>query len=141
MSLILALGSRGRQISIKLRPTWSLKWVPGQPGLCRETLSQKGQRKGGKELARQLRALTALLEVLSSIPSHRMGSDALFWCVWREWQCTHIHKIKKKIKKKERKQASKQAKGEGLRMLLILGLVTLYHQKWLMQLGTGCTSL
>jgi len=22
-----------------------------------------------------------------------MGSDALFWCVWRQWQCTHIHKI------------------------------------------------
>jgi hypothetical protein len=22
-----------------------------------------------------------------------MGSDALFWCVWRQLQCTHIHKI------------------------------------------------
>jgi hypothetical protein len=20
-----------------------------------------------------------------------MGSDALFWCVWRQLQCTHIH--------------------------------------------------
>jgi hypothetical protein len=22
-----------------------------------------------------------------------MGSDALFCCVWRQWQCTHIHEI------------------------------------------------
>jgi hypothetical protein len=24
-----------------------------------------------------------------------MGSDALFWCVWKQWQCTHINKINK----------------------------------------------
>jgi len=24
-----------------------------------------------------------------------MGSDALFWCVWRQQQCTHIHKVDK----------------------------------------------
>jgi hypothetical protein len=24
---------------------------------------------------------------------NQMGSDALFWCVWRELQCIHIHKI------------------------------------------------
>jgi hypothetical protein len=24
-----------------------------------------------------------------------MGSNAFFWCVWREWQCTHIQKINK----------------------------------------------
>jgi hypothetical protein len=23
-----------------------------------------------------------------------MGSDALFWCVWRQWQCIHIYKNK-----------------------------------------------
>jgi hypothetical protein len=28
----------------------------------------------------------------SSQPSV-MGSDTLFWCVWRQLQCTHIHKI------------------------------------------------
>jgi hypothetical protein len=22
-----------------------------------------------------------------------MGSHAFFWCVWRQWQCTHINKI------------------------------------------------
>jgi hypothetical protein len=22
-------------------------------------------------------------------------SDALFWCVWKQLQCTHIHKVKK----------------------------------------------
>jgi hypothetical protein len=29
-----------------------------------------------------------------------MRSDALFWCVWRQLQCTHIHKINKSLKKK-----------------------------------------
>jgi hypothetical protein len=28
-----------------------------------------------------------------------MGSDAFFWCVWREQQCTNIHKINKYFKK------------------------------------------
>jgi hypothetical protein len=27
------------------RPAWSTKWVPGQPGLYRETLSRKSQKK------------------------------------------------------------------------------------------------
>jgi hypothetical protein len=27
------------------RPVWSTKWVPGQPGLHRETLSQKTKKK------------------------------------------------------------------------------------------------
>jgi hypothetical protein len=27
-----------------------------------------------------------------------MGFDALFWYVWREKQCTHIHKINKSLK-------------------------------------------
>jgi hypothetical protein len=29
-----------------------------------------------------------------------MGSDALFWCVWRQRQCAHIHKINKSFKKR-----------------------------------------
>jgi hypothetical protein len=28
------------------RPAWSTKWVPGQPGLYRETLSKKKKKKG-----------------------------------------------------------------------------------------------
>jgi len=28
-----------------------------------------------------------------------MGSNALFWCVWRQWQCTHTHKINKSKKR------------------------------------------
>jgi hypothetical protein len=31
-----------------------------------------------------------------------MGSDALFWCVWRQLQCSHIHKINKSFKKKKK---------------------------------------
>ena len=47
--------------------------------LLRNLLSWAG------DVARQVRALTALSKVLSSIPSnhkvaHIMGSDALFWC-------------------------------------------------------------
>jgi hypothetical protein len=47
---------------------------------------------GAGEMAQQLRALAALPEVLSSIPSNHMvahnhlsvmGSDALFWCTGR----------------------------------------------------------
>jgi hypothetical protein len=57
-------------------------------------------------MAQQLRALTALLEVSSQQPHGGsqpsvMGSDALFWCVWREWQCTHKHKINKSLKRKD----------------------------------------
>jgi hypothetical protein len=28
------------------------------------------------------------------------GSDALFWCVWKQLQCTHINKINLKKKKR-----------------------------------------
>ena len=27
------------------------------------------------------------------LPPSTMGSDALFWCVWRQLQCTHINKV------------------------------------------------
>ena len=54
-------------------------------------------------MAQQLRALTALPEVLSSIPSQPhdgsqpsvMGFNVFFWCVYRQQQCIHIHEIKK----------------------------------------------
>jgi hypothetical protein len=29
-----------------------------------------------------------------------MRSDALFWCAWRQRECTHIHKINKSFKKR-----------------------------------------
>jgi hypothetical protein len=61
---------------------------------------------GAGEMAQWLRALTALPEVLRSIPSNHMvdsqpsvmGSNGLFWCVWRQQQCTCIHKINKSFK-------------------------------------------
>jgi hypothetical protein len=34
------------------RPVWSTKWVPGQPGLYRETLSRKTKRERERERAR-----------------------------------------------------------------------------------------
>jgi hypothetical protein len=32
------------------RPAWSTKWVPGQPGLYRETLSRKIKKKKKKKV-------------------------------------------------------------------------------------------
>jgi hypothetical protein len=34
---------------LRLRPAWSTKWVPGQPGLYRETLSWKKKKKKYKQ--------------------------------------------------------------------------------------------
>jgi hypothetical protein len=31
--------------SLSLRPAWSIERIPGQPGLCRQTLSQKTKKK------------------------------------------------------------------------------------------------
>jgi len=56
------------------------------------------------EMAQRLRALIALPEVLSSIPSNHMvahkhlGSDVLFWCMG-QLQHTHINKLNKSLKK------------------------------------------
>ena len=33
-----------------------------------------------------------------------IGSEALFWCVWREQQCTRIHKINKLLLKQQQQQ-------------------------------------
>jgi hypothetical protein len=34
---------------LSLRPVWSTEWVPGQPGLQRETLSRKKKKKSFAE--------------------------------------------------------------------------------------------
>ena len=36
-------------VFLSSRPAWSTKWVPGQPGLYRETLSQKKKKKKKKK--------------------------------------------------------------------------------------------
>jgi hypothetical protein len=38
---------------LSLRPAWSIKWVPGQPGLHRETLYQKNKNKIKKNQQQQ----------------------------------------------------------------------------------------
>ena len=59
------------------RPVWSIEWVPGQPGIYRETLSQKG----AGEMAQRLRTPTALPKVLSSNPSnHVVAIRNKIWC-------------------------------------------------------------
>jgi len=37
-------------------------------------------------------------------------SDALFWCVWRELQCTHIHKINKSLKQNKKKEMEREGR-------------------------------
>ena len=34
--------------SLSLRPAWSIERIPGQPGLCRQALSQKKKKKKKK---------------------------------------------------------------------------------------------
>ena len=51
-------------MDLSLRPAWSTEQVPGQPGLYRETLSW-GKKNGAGEMVQRVRALTALLKVLS----------------------------------------------------------------------------
>jgi hypothetical protein len=36
-----------------------------------------------------------------------MRSNAPFWCIWRQLQCTHIHKINKILKKEKRKKEAR----------------------------------
>jgi hypothetical protein len=65
------------------RPAWSTEWVPGRPGLYRETLSQSKNKTplGFPEIQ-----MWAFCILVSSIRSHnqiylclqRLGSD--FWC-------------------------------------------------------------
>jgi hypothetical protein len=141
------------------RPAWSTKWVPGQPGLHRETLSRGEKTKlkvtrwwWSTPLSQHSRGrgrqnlcefeVTLVYRVSSfrnsqsythtkkpclknktnswrdgsavkstdcssrgpefnsqqpygSLQPSVMGSDALFWCVWRQLRCTHIHKTNK----------------------------------------------
>ena len=37
-------------VFLSSRPAWSTKWVPGQPGLYRETLSKKKKKKKKHEV-------------------------------------------------------------------------------------------
>jgi hypothetical protein len=39
-----------------------------------------------------------------------MRSDALFWCVWRQLQCTHINKINLFKKNKQTKKQNSVSK-------------------------------
>jgi hypothetical protein len=41
------------------RPAWSTEWVPGQPGLLRETLSKKKQKPNKKKKTKWLRLLSS----------------------------------------------------------------------------------
>jgi hypothetical protein len=43
--LIVALGEAEPGRSLSSRPAWSTQWVPGQPGLHRETLSWRKKNK------------------------------------------------------------------------------------------------
>lgn len=43
--MVYAFRDRYRQISVSLRLVWSIEWVPEQPEMHRETLSQEDGRE------------------------------------------------------------------------------------------------
>jgi hypothetical protein len=88
------------------RPTWSTEWVPGQPGLHRQTLSWKTKKQtnnNNKNMGWRDGSVVKSTDCSSRGPVFNfqqphggsqlsvMGSNALFWCAWRQRQCTHIH--------------------------------------------------
>jgi type VI protein secretion system component VasK len=51
-----------------------------------------------------------------------MRSDVLFWCVWRQLQCTHINKINKSLKEEEEKEEEKEKEeNEGEKAQRVIG--------------------
>jgi hypothetical protein len=59
-----------------------------------------------------------------------MGSDALFWCVWKQLQqCTHINKITLK-RKKNKPPSGEGARFSGLGGELTLQLGSVNHLAW-----------
>ena len=76
----------------------------GTPAPIMHTVQLKLGGRSAGEMAQQLRALTACSSRGPEFnPQHPhggsqpsvTGSNALFWCVWRQLQCTPIHKINK----------------------------------------------
>ena len=69
--------------SVGQRPAWPTKWVPGQSGLQRETLSRKTKKKILKpgKTSQLVEAAAAKPEVLSSIPrTHTIGGENWLPC-------------------------------------------------------------
>jgi hypothetical protein len=89
------LGGRGRQLSVSSRPAWSTELALEQPGLHRETLSQKTKTKQNRKCPCEV--------ILVYIVSYRTA---------RETQRNPVleNPIKKK---KERKKKRKKERKEG----------------------------
>jgi hypothetical protein len=55
------------------RPAWSTEWVPGQPGLYRETLSQKIKKQTNKQTKKQPKK-----NIIKIDKVHRIKDDTVF---------------------------------------------------------------
>jgi hypothetical protein len=68
---------------LSLRPAWSTEWVPGQPGLHRETLSWKPKKKKKKKRinksSREIRVTRYMCFILSSTKATDVPRLALWW--------------------------------------------------------------
>ena len=53
--MVVHVFSFSRQIYMSSRPAWSTHWVPGQPGLHRETPSQEKQNKTRQKAKTKIR--------------------------------------------------------------------------------------
>jgi hypothetical protein len=85
------------------RPAWSTNWVPGQPGLHRETLSRRKKKKN-RELGWRDGSKLKSTDYSSEGPEFKsqqphsgsqpsiMRSDALFWCVWNSYSALMYNK-------------------------------------------------
>jgi hypothetical protein len=71
--LIPALGSQ--------KQAWSTEWVPGQPGLHRETLSPKKKKKKKRGRGKRIRSLKSSLATLQ------------VWLAWTTWNPVYTHTL------------------------------------------------
>jgi hypothetical protein len=79
-----------------------LKWTAGiltmEIGITHQRTTSKGWRDGSEVKSTDCSStgpeFNSQQPHITSQPSV-MGSDALSWCVWRQWQCIHICKINK----------------------------------------------
>jgi hypothetical protein len=72
---VLRSGGRGKWISLDCRPAWSTARVPGQPGLCREILSQNTKRKERERKTEREGERDKLLLFIMNAPTRVLRSE------------------------------------------------------------------
>jgi hypothetical protein len=63
---------------LSLRPAWATEWVPGQPGLYRETLSQKTKTKQQNKTKQTNKQKTKSMSWVTKVTCF-MGMNDFWW--------------------------------------------------------------